>query len=68
MSTSAGNSTSGGGVQAKGLRKPIARLTHTAADKKPQRVFVDLSGRMTVLSTGGKWFTLIVRDDCTRST
>ena len=53
---------------AKGLRKPIARSTHTRAVKKLQRVFVDLSGKMTVSSIGGKWYTLIVRDDCTRFT
>ena len=53
---------------AKGLRKPIARLTHTRADKKLQRVFVDLSGPMAVQSIGGKQYTLIVRDDCTRFT
>ena len=53
---------------AKGLRKPITRSTHTRADKKLQRVFVDLSGKMTVSSLGGKWYTLIVRDDCTRFT
>ena len=39
---------------AKGLRKTIARSTHTRAAKKLQRVFVDLSGLMTVQSTGGK--------------
>ena len=53
---------------AKGLRKPIARSTHTRADKKLQRVFVDLSGPMAVQSIGGKRYTLIVRDDCTRFT
>ena len=53
---------------AKGLRKPIARSTHTRATKKLQRVFVDLSGSMTVQSTGGKRYTLIVRDDYTRFT
>ena len=51
---------------AKGLRKPIARSTHTRADKRLQRVFVDLSGPMAVKSIGGKRYTLIVRDDCTR--
>ena len=35
---------------AKGLRKPAARSTHTRADKNLQRVFVDLSGKMTVPS------------------
>ena len=49
----------------KGLRKPIARSMHTRVDKKLQRVFVDLSGRMTAPSIGGKWYTLIVRDDYT---
>ena len=53
---------------AKGLPKPIARSTHTRADKKLPRVFVDLSGQMTVPSIGGKRYTLIVRDDCTRFT
>ena len=53
---------------AKGLRKSIARSTHTRADKKLQSVFVDLSGPMTVQSIGGKRYTLSVRDDCTRST
>ena len=53
---------------AKGLRKSIARSTHTLADKKLQRVFVDLSGKMAVPSVGGKWYTLIVRDECTRFT
>ena len=53
---------------AKGLWKPIARSTHTRADKKLQRVFVDLSGPMAVQSIGGKRYTLIVRDDCTRFT
>ena len=53
---------------AKGLRKPIARSTHTRADKKLQRVFVDLSGLMAVQSIGGERYTLIVRDDCTRFT
>ena len=53
---------------AKGLRKPIVRSMHTRADKKLQRVFVDLSGPMAVQSIGGKRYTLIVRDDCTRFT
>ena len=53
---------------AKGLRKPIARSTHTRAAKKLQRIFADLSGPMTVQSIGGKRFTLIVRNDYTRST
>ena len=51
---------------AKGLRKPIARSTQTRADKRLQRVFVDLSGPTAVKSIGGKQYTLIVRDDCTR--
>ena len=38
---------------AKGLRKLIARLTRTRAAKKLQRVFVDLSGQMTVQIIGG---------------
>ena len=38
---------------AKGLRNPIARSTHRA-DKKLQCVLIDLSGKMTVPSIGGK--------------
>ena len=51
---------------AKGLRKPIAKPTHTRADKTLQRVFVDLNGKMAVPSIGGNWHTLIVRGNCTR--
>ena len=50
---------------AKRLRKPIARSTHTRADKKLQWVFVDLSEEMAEPSIGGKWCTLIMRYDCT---
>ena len=50
---------------AKGLRKPIARLTDTREDKKLQRVFVDLSGKLAVPNIGEKRETLIVRDDHT---
>ena len=52
----------------KGLRTPIARSTDTRADKKLERVFADFSGKMVVLSIGGKRYTLIVRDDHTRFT
>ena len=53
---------------AKGLRKPIARSTNSRADKKLQRVFVDLSGKMAVPSIRGKRYTLIVREHLTRFT
>ena len=49
-------------------RKPIARSMQTREDKKLQQMFDDLSGKMTVPNIGGKWYTLIVRDDCTRFT
>ena len=52
----------------KGLRKLMARSTHTRAAKKPERVSVGLSGPMTVQSIGGKRYTLVVRDDLTRFT
>ena len=52
----------------KGLRKPIARSTHTRAARKLQRIFVDLSGPMTVQSIGGKRYIRFVRDDRTRFT
>ena len=50
---------------AKGLRKPIARLTDTREDKKLQRVFVDLSGKMAVPNIGENREALTVRDDHT---
>ena len=53
---------------AEGLRKPITRLAHTRADRKLRQMFVDVSGKMTVPSIGGKWYILIVGDDCTRFT
>ena len=53
---------------AKGLRKPISRSTDTRADKKLERVFVDLSGKMAVPTIGGNRYTLIVRNDRTRLT
>ena len=55
-------------LMAKRLRKSIARSTDTRVDKKLERVFVDLSGKMAVSSIGGKRSTLIVRDDHTRFT
>ena len=39
--------------------------TDTLADKKLDRVFVGLSGKVSVPSIGGKRYTLIVRDDDT---
>ena len=48
---------------AKGLRKGIKQSTHTRADKKLGRVFVDLSGPKVVESLGRKRSSLIVRDD-----
>ena len=53
---------------AKRLRKSIARSTDTRADKKFERVFVDLSGKMAAPSIGGKRHAVIVRDDNTRFT
>ncbi|CAB1106841.1 unnamed protein product [Ectocarpus sp. CCAP 1310/34] len=50
---------------AKGLSKPIPNKTSTRAAKELQRVFVDLSGKARVQSLGGKWCTLIVKDDYT---
>ena len=42
--------------------------THTRADKKLGRIFVDLSGPKVVKSHGGKRCTLIVRVDFSRYT
>ena len=53
---------------AKGLRKPIASSTDTREDKKLERVFVDLSGKMAVPSIRGKQNTRIVGDDHLRFT
>ena len=57
-----------GSSTAKELRKSIVRSMHTRVDKKQQRVFIDLSGKITVPSIGGKRYTLFVLDDCTRYT
>ena len=53
---------------AKGFRKGIKQSTHTRADKKLGKVFVDLSGPKAVESLGQKRYTLIVRDDFSRYT
>ena len=53
---------------AKGLRTTIARSTDTRADKKLERAFVDLSGKMVVPSIGGTRYSLTGRDDHTRFT
>ncbi|CAM9912655.1 unnamed protein product [Sphacelaria rigidula] len=54
--------------EAKGLRAPIPRSTHTRAAKSASKVFVDLSGPKPVKSNGGKSYTMIVRDDDSRHT
>ena len=51
---------------AKAFRKGIAHETKSRSDKKLGRVFVDLGGRKDVESVGGKYYPMIVRDDCTR--
>ena len=53
---------------AKGLRKGIKQSTHTRADKKHGRVFVDSSGHTVVESSGRKRYTVIVCDDFSRYT
>ena len=53
---------------AKGLHQSIKQSTHTRADMKLGRVFVDLSGPKVVKSDGGKRYTLIVRDHFSRYT
>ena len=53
---------------AKGLRRGIKQSTHTRAEKKLGKVFVDLSGPKVVESDGGKRYTLIVRDEFSRYT
>ncbi|CAM9754360.1 unnamed protein product, partial [Sphacelaria rigidula] len=54
--------------EAKGLRVPIPRSTHTRAAKSASSVFVDLYGPKPVESYGGKSYTMIVRDDHSRYT
>ena len=48
---------------AKGLHRGIKQSTHTRADKKLGRVFVDLNGPKTEEPDGEKRYTLIARDD-----
>ncbi|CAB1096963.1 unnamed protein product [Ectocarpus sp. CCAP 1310/34] len=52
----------------KGQVKPISKSTDTRAAKNLFRLFLDLRGRMQFKSIGGNWYTLIIRDDCTRWT
>lgn len=49
-----------------GQGQPIARSKYTRAGKELPRVFFNLSGQMEVWSIRGKWYTLIVQDECTR--
>ena len=51
---------------AKGLPKSIKKSTHTRADRKLGRFFVDSSGLKFVESLGRKRYTLIARDDFSR--
>ena len=53
---------------AKDLHRGIKQSTHTRADKKLGRVFVDLSGPKAVKSGGRNRYTLIGRDDFSRYT
>ncbi|CAM9926109.1 unnamed protein product, partial [Sphacelaria rigidula] len=52
--------------EAKRLRAPIPRSTHTRAAKSASKVFVDLSGPKPVKHNGGKSYTMTVRDDHSR--
>lgn len=52
----------------KGQVKPVKRSTDNRAAKKLFRLFLDLGGRMQFKSIGGSWYTLIIRDDCSRWT
>ena len=49
----------------KGLRKAIHKTSSTRASKKLGKVFVDLRGTKHVSAAGGKWYTMIIRDDFT---
>ena len=53
---------------AKGLHNDIKQSTHTRADKKLRRVFVDLTGPKVVEAIGRKRYTLLVRNDFSRCT
>ena len=50
----------------KAIRKGIARETKCRSDKKLGRVYVDLGGKKAVVSIGGKYYPMIVKDDFTR--
>ncbi|CAB1099797.1 unnamed protein product [Ectocarpus sp. CCAP 1310/34] len=52
----------------KGQVKPVQKSTSTRAVKKLFRVYLDLGGKMKTRSIGGNWYTLIIRDDCSRWT
>ena len=51
---------------AKGISASVQKTTLKRSDKKPGRIFVDLSGKKPVKSRGGKQYAIIFRDDKTR--
>ena len=53
---------------AKGLSAPVNKTTTTRVDRKNGRIFVDTSGKNSVLSIGGRQYGIIYRDDATRMT
>ena len=53
---------------AKGFRKGIPHQTNSRSQVKLGRVFVDLGGRKSIASVGGKHYSMIVKDDYTRRT
>lgn len=50
------------------LVRPIVKTMTARAAEKLGRVFVGVSGEMSVPSLGGRRYILVVRDDCTRWT
>ena len=52
--------------EAKGVRKPVKQFSCTRATTPAERCFVDLSGRKSVKSMGGKEYMRIARHDFSR--
>ena len=54
--------------EAKGIRKPVKPSIYTREAKPAERRFADLSKTSSVKSTGGKEYTMIVRNRFSRFT
>lgn len=57
-----------GCLAAKGIRKSIPKATQTPSDMRLGPVFADLTGLKKPMIRGGKWYAIVLSDNCTRYT